>query len=146
MKNNKDDMYLAKFINFALWISAVVNLFNAYISISGNRYGNITADVYAAYPSLMLVEVLYGVLCILTSTLEIYTAISLIKCKKQAIKLVPSVYIITTIIVLLYVALSSIVVGASGFDTRIITIVLVNIIMTVVSLRYFKDNQQKFMS
>ena len=134
---------------FALWAGALVNIYNAIAALTGLHYeaAGVDADyVYAVFPGLKPVDMIYGVACLVLVVLGVMTAVSILKYKKNAGTLVCAMYLISAIVVFIYTIGASSALGQFAGDSRNIVTIIVGIVMFFVNRVYFGNRKDIFVN
>ena len=131
---------------FALWAGAIGSLVVGIQYITGLIYEGSADLVYDFFGGLQFVDIVYGICTVLAAVLNVFTALSIIKRKKQAGFLVCLVYIVQAAIAFVYTIVSSIICSSlAGLPTMIIT-VIVSIVMIFVNRTYFNNRRDVYVN
>lgn len=134
---------------FALWAGALLNLFNGITAITGTQYDAVGVDadyIYAIYPGLKPLNIIYGVVCLALVVLGVITAVSIIKYKKNSGTLVCSMNLISAIIMLIYAVGAVSILGQYANISSIIPQIIVGIVMFFVNRVYFGNRKDIFVN
>ena len=134
-------------IYFALFAGALLNIVAAITSMTGAQYTaygqNLSAMVYAMFPGLQGIDIIYGILLIALAGLQIFCRFRLAGYYKNGPKLVTLIYIANVVISLVYLIACVAIVG--GLDVAsVIPSLIVSIVMAVVNHVYFKKRSHLF--
>ena len=136
--------------HFALWAGAVINTYNAIVFLTGLVYassGISSATVYDIYgPALMLTDKIYGVIMIGAVVLGVITALSILKYKANAGKLVCLLYAVILISDILYVAATTAITGINTLTPSLIGSIIMGIVMIIVNTIYFNKRKHIFVN
>ena len=130
-----------------LIIGAVVNLISGIVTMVGGQYSGLASMVYAFYPGMRIVDILYGLICIGLGVLGILTMVNLNKRKKLGPQLLMLLYIGAAGASVLYLILVLIMVGGSGMGSSIASVILsliVSGVMIVVNKIYYDKRAHLF--
>lgn len=137
----------AKFLGyFALWLSAVLNLITGIVTMTGSQYDGLSTMVYAMFPGMKTIDIIYGLLCIGIAAVAAYSALGIIKRKKYVIKMIPELYSGVSIMVLLYVILASVITSINVVTTSTVINIFVSAVMAIVNSIYFKKREHIFVN
>ena len=143
-------------IYFALFAGAVINFLGGIMALTGAQYNSsghdVSALVYAFFPDLKTIDLIYGVVCIALAVLAVYTRFSLARFKNNAPNLLYAVYASAGITNLVYaIAVSSIVSkGGEEFANAVDVVsdgvipLIVSIVMIVLNKVYFDKRKSLF--
>ncbi|WP_044937241.1 zinc ribbon domain-containing protein [Pseudobutyrivibrio sp. LB2011] len=131
---------------FALWAGAVLNLASGIQFVTGLIYNGDASFIYDYFPVLQVLNILYGVCLLGTVALNVFAALSIIKCKKQTGLLVCLVYAVQAGLSIVYVAASSIILFSFAGDASIIVSVVVSIVMIFVNHTYFNNRRDVYVN
>lgn len=142
------DLKWAKFLGyFGLWAGALINLSTAISLFSGNVYGpNMKELVYATFPTLKVLDPVYALLLLAVAALDGLAAFSIIKRKAAAITLVPMLYLVTSIISIVYTVMTTVIISAPTFDASSIVSICGGIVMFFVNKTYFNNRNNIFVN
>lgn len=135
---------------FALWAGAVINTYNAISFLTGLVYASsgVSAEtVYDIYGTgLMVMDKVYGVIMIGAVVVAVIAALSIIKRKAIAGKMVCILYAIIVISDILYVVATTAITGISTMTPAIIGNVIMGIVMIIVNTIYFNKRKHIFVN
>lgn len=60
-------------IYFQLFASAVINVFSSIMVFTGAHYGGNAASVYSYFPGLRIIDIMFGIVCLVLAGFAIYT-------------------------------------------------------------------------
>ena len=93
-------------IYFMLFAGAILNVIGGIMALTGSQYTvegeNVSALVYAFYPSLKTMDIIYGIGCIALGAFQIYARFALASYKAKAPKYIVIMYVATAAIVAIY--------------------------------------------
>jgi len=137
-------------IYFSLFASALINLGNGIMVLTGAHYGTLNGKsaaslVYATFKGLKPVDMIMGVLCIALAVLAIYVRFSLAKYKKNGPSLLSILYVASAAVSMFYiigisVAAPDVNMDFSSYGTQI----GMNVVMMVVNMNYFNKRKHLF--
>ena len=130
-----------------LIIGAVVNLIGGITTMVGGQYSGLASMVYAFYPGLRVVDILYGLLCIGLAVVGVMTMVYLNKRKLLGPKLLTLLYAGACGVSILYLLLVLIMVGGSGMGSSIASVIIsiiVSGVMIVVNKIYYDKRKHLF--
>ncbi len=135
---------------FALWLGAVVNLYNSMALLFGFQYllqGISAEEVYSVFGTgLMVVDKIYGVCVLGMVVLGVMTAIAIIKRKQNAGKLLMILYIVQLVTSLLYTVAVMIFTHQFNMFFNLIPQLIVPVIMLIVNNIYFNNRKHIFVN
>ena len=134
---------------FVLWIGALINLFAGVGFLTGTVYNaaGVTAEeVYSYFSALKPIDTIVGVCTLGTSVVGVMAAISIIKRKANAGKLVCALYAINFALSLIYALLVTVMTSLPGFTSSTIIQLLVSVVMFFVNRYYFNNRANVFVN
>ncbi|PHU33767.1 zinc ribbon domain-containing protein [Pseudobutyrivibrio ruminis] len=134
---------------FALWLGALLNVIVAFTVFTGSIYSaqGIEAEyVYAVFPGLKPVDMIYGVALLVLAVLGVITAVSIIKYKKNAGTLVCAMYLVSAIVAFIYLVGASSVLGQFAGNSSSVASIIVGIVMFFVNKIYFGNRKDIFVN
>lgn len=133
-------------INFALWASAVLNVWNGIQMLTGLVYGSDAELVYAYLPALRIYDIAYGVLLLACAAFAIFTRFQLARFRKNGPACLYVVYIAQEVLSIAYAAVAAAMVGDGSVlaDTVVSTITVV--VMVVINVIYFRKRSHLFVN
>jgi tryptophan-rich sensory protein len=134
---------------FALWLGALLNVIVAFTVFTGSIYSaqGIEAEyVYAVFPGLKPVDMIYGVALLVLAVLGVITAVSIIKYKKNAGTLVCAMYLVSAIVAFIYLVGASSVLGQFAGNSSSVVSIIVGIVMFFVNKIYFGNRKDIFVN
>lgn len=135
---------------FALWMGALVNVAMAYEILSGDHYNNgfTTAEmIYDFYgKGLKYADIFYGACLPVAALLAVIGAMSILKFKASAVKLIPGIYLYNTVVVTVYCALATGITGVNYFSLSQVLVIIFSVIMFCVNLGYFNKRRHIFVN
>jgi len=134
---------------FALWLGALLNVIVAFTVFTGSIYSaqGIEAEyVYAVFPGLKPVDMIYGVALLVLAVLGVITAVSIIKYKKNAGTLVCAMYLVSAIVAFIYLVGASSVLGQFAGNSNSVVSIIVGIVMFFVNKIYFGNRKDIFVN
>ncbi len=133
---------------FALWMGALVNVAMSYEILSGDHYNNgfTTAEmIYDFYgKGLKYADIFYGACLLIAALLAVIGAMSILKFKASAVKLIPGIYLYNTVVVTVYCALATGITGVNYFSLSQVLVIIFSVIMFCVNLGYFNKRRHIF--
>ena len=133
---------------FALWMGALVNVAMSYEILSGDHYNNgfTTAEmIYDFYgKGLKYADIFYGACLLIAALLAFIGAMSILKFKASAVKLIPGIYLYNTVVVTVYCALATGITGVNYFSLSQVLVIIFSVIMFCVNLGYFNKRRHIF--
>ncbi|MCR4756907.1 MAG: zinc-ribbon domain-containing protein [Butyrivibrio sp.] len=134
---------------FVLWIGALINLFAGVGFLTGTVYNTagVTAeDVYSYFSGLKAIDTIAGVLTLGTAVVGVMAAISIIKRKANAGKLVCALYALNFALSLIYALLVTVMTSIPGFSSSTIIQLIVSVVMFFVNRYYFNNRSDVFVN
>ena len=138
-------------IYFSLILTGISNMYTGVQAVMGMQYETKSqaAQVYAAYPGLHIVDVIYGILLIGFGVFALVVRQYLAGFKAKGPKLLLLMYVASLIIEIVYIAAGSIVSGvnlltASSSGTMLISSILVSLFMIGANKVYFDKRAHLF--
>lgn len=135
---------------FALWMGALVNVAMSYEILSGNHYNNgfTTAEmIYDFYgKGLKYADIFYGACLLVAALLAVIGAMSILKFKASAVKLIPGIYLYNTVVVTVYCALATGITEVNYFSLSQVFVIIFSVIMFCVNLGYFNKRRHIFVN
>lgn len=134
---------------FVLWIGALINLFAGVGFLTGTVYNaaGVTAeDVYSYFSALKSIDTIAGVLTLGTAVVGVMAAISIIKRKANAGKLVCALYALNFVLSLIYALLVTVMTSIPGFSSSTIIQLIVSVAMFFVNRYYFNNRANVFVN
>lgn len=138
----------ANFLGYiALWLSALYALGMASIVLRGEHYGGAVELVYQHFGNaLKYVDRFYGIALIIGAVIYVIAAMSIIKFKATAVKLVPAIYLYNAVIVVVYCLLINIVTKINILGSPEVLSTVVGIVMFFVNRVYFNNRRHIFVN
>lgn len=141
-------------IYFSLFAGAVLNFISGIMCMNGTQYegDGITADmVYAFYDGLKETDMIFGIACIVSAVLLIYTRFLLAGYKRNAPMMVTVSYAFTCVASLIYVIAVSVILSNAGIDasetiSSEIPSLIGAAVMIVVNYIYFNKRKALFVN
>lgn len=133
-------------IYFALWLSAVLSLWNGIKMLTGLVYGGDAALVYRYLPTLKIVDMAYGVLILLCAALAIYARFMLAQYRRSGPPCLYALYIATNAADLLYVAATSLLLGESTLNSQTSSSCVTSVIFLLINITYFQKRKHLFVN
>lgn len=133
-------------IYFALWLSAVLSLWNGIKMLTGLAYGSDAALVYRYLPTLKIVDMAYGVLILLCAALAIYSRFMLAQYRRSGPPCLYALYIATNAADLLYVAATSLLLGESTLNSQTASSCVTSVIFLIINITYFQKRKHLFVN
>ncbi len=137
-------------INFSLFVGAILNILGALPMLTGTTYGSAedAALVYAVFPGIQSVDVVYGLLCIALGAFQIYTRFRLSGFHENGPKFLLASYIgVIAVNLFYYIGLNSVIPAEYMADidtTSIISGIISSAIFAVINYIYFKKREHLF--
>lgn len=143
-------------IYFSLFAGAIINLINGVLYLTGYLY-NTSMDagadmVYATFPGLRSIDVVWGIICVGLAVFGIYTRFSLAKFRARGPELLFALYITVPLASLLYIIAYYVCVNAVVEFNDISLIVqtmrqvVINIAMAFVNRVYYRNRAYLFVN
>lgn len=123
---------------FVLWIGALINLFAGISFLTGSFYSHFSA--------LIAIDTIAGVLTLGTAVVDVMAAISIIKRKANAGKLVCAIYALNFALSLIYVFLVTVVTSTPVFSSSTMIQLIVSVVMFFVNRYYFNNRSDVFVN
>lgn len=134
---------------FVLWIGALINLFAGIAFLTGSVYSTVgvsAEDVYSYFSGLKAIDTIAGVLTLGTAVVGVMAAISIIKRKANAGKLVCALYALNFALSLIYALLVTVMTSIPGFSSSTIIQLIVSVVMFFVNRYYFNNRANVFVN
>ena len=130
---------------FGLWAGAVLNFIMAIVYMTGGHYGALGASlVYMVFPAMKTLDVFLGIVCFIMVAYGVITALSLLKFKAIAPKLVVGLYIITGVVNVLYQIIGVAIIGEGFPIVDVIVYAGVAVLWAVLNKIYFGKRAHLF--
>ena len=102
--------------NFALWVAALYNFYQASLFESGQNYGSAEQRdlVYQTFDGLETVDMIIMSIFIIMAVFDMYTAVQLTKLKKNAPQKLTMLYIAIAVVPIIHVIMAS---SSTGIPT-----------------------------
>lgn len=135
-------------IFFALFFSAVMNIINGISTMAGAQYGGAfgASFVYAVFPGMRVLDILFGICCFGVSALDIVTRMKLAAFKKDGPKFITFIYLVNMALTILYVLIASIVIKSFAGSANLIINIAVSIGMIIANKIYFDKRAHMFVN
>lgn len=141
-------------IYFSLFAGAVLNFISGVMCLNGSQYegGGASAElVWAFYDGLKTADTIFGIACIVSAVLLIYTRFQLAGFKRNGPNMLTITYVYTCVISLIYIiAVSSIVSGygvdATDIASSAISSLIGSVVMIVINFVYFNKRKSLFVN
>lgn len=134
----------AGFLGRFLWFCVLGNIIGGIKMILGSDYGDIKDTLYGMYRGLQAVNVMYGICLFAWAGMEAVAAISIIKRKKLAIKIVPCMFLTGAVIMIAYMVIASLVIDQPVVPVWMIISTVTCIIMLFANKAYFGKRKNIF--
>lgn len=139
---------------FALFAGALLNVVQGakqvlglgYPAMYGYSAKEMGAVVYAAFPQMHAVDIMYGILLIALAVFGVYTRFRLSSFKANGPKCLNLVYILGFALTLLYTVLSTVFVGESTFTASFFGSVIGTGVMLAININYFGHRKHMFVN
>ncbi len=138
-------------IYFALFAAAVISIINGIQYVTGAVYDietrvKGTSDfMYAIFPKLKTIDVVYGIAAFLHAIFCIVTRFALAKYKKAAPSMITAVYAAVPIFGALYIGACKAFVPYLEFDAgALLPSFVINIVMLILNIIYFNKRKHRF--
>ena len=134
-------------IYFQLFASMLMLIRDGFMAATGSHYGGDAEFIYALWPSLKTIDILYAVICFLLVIFAFYVRMSLAKYREQGPKLYLILLICNLFVPFLYLAAASLTTGISMselFSADLIGGALALIILIFVNKKYFNKRRHLF--
>ncbi len=135
-------------IYFSLFAAAVVSYISGLTLVTGLQYGGLADQVYAVFPMMKMIDIIYGLFTFGYATYVIFVRQALAKYKIDAPKMVSIMYIVNLASAIIYVILISLVSQISIFELLMedICSLLSTIIFWVITTIYFNKREHLFIN
>ncbi|SDA65941.1 hypothetical protein SAMN02910275_01920 [Butyrivibrio sp. INlla18] len=134
---------------FVLWIGALINLFSGVGFLTGTVYNaaGVTAEeVYSYFSALKPIDTIVGVCTLGTAVVGVMAAISIIKRKANAGKLVCALYAVNFALSFVYALLVTVMTSIPGFSSSTIIQLIGSVVMFFVNRYYFNNRSDVFVN
>ena len=134
---------------FVLWVGGLINLASGVAFLSGSIYdsfGVSSKDVYSYFSALKAVDTIAGVLTLATAVVGVVAAISIIKRKANAGKLVCTLYAMNFAVSFIYALLVTVMTTIPGFSSSTIIQLIMSVVMFFVNRYYFNNRANVFVN
>lgn len=138
-------------IYFSLILTGISNMYTGVQAVIGMQYETKSqaAQVYATYPGLHIVDVIYGVLLIVFGVFALIVRQYLARFKAKGPKMLLLMYVASLVLEIAYIAAGSLVSGvnllkASSSGTMLISSILVSLFMIGANKVYFDKRAHLF--
>lgn len=133
-------------INFALWASAVLNVWNGIQMLTGLTYGSDAELVYAYLPALRIYDIACGVLLLACAAFAIFTRFQLARFRKIGPICLYVLYIAQELISIVYAAVAAALIGDSSVLGETIVSTITVVVMVVINVIYFRKRSHLFVN
>ena len=134
-------------IYFALFAGAVLNVIAAITSLTGAQYTyagqNMSEIVYATFPGLQAVDLIYGIVIIALAVLQVLCRFRLAGFYKNGPMLLVLIYVVNFVSSIIYIIACSTMVEGIDISSTIPSLVM-SVVMAVVNYVYFKKREHLF--
>ena len=134
-------------IYFAIFAGAVLNVIAAITSLTGAQYTyagqNMSEIVYATFPGLQTVDLIYGIFFIALAVLLVLCRFRLAGFYKNGPMLLVLIYVVDFVSSIIYIIACSAIVGDFDISSTISSLVM-SVVMAVVNYVYFKKREHLF--
>ncbi len=151
--NNLGMKWYKFLIYFSLFAGAVINVISGIPFLTGSIYDTSsgyegTSDlVYAFYPGLKTIDVMYGIVALATAVLCIVARFALAKYKKSGPALLLSVYAVGIVISIIYfIAFKAIVTDVDLDTSSIVSSMVSSVVMIIINKIYFDKRKHLFVN
>lgn len=131
-------------VSFALIAGSILNALSGILAITGAQYNGAADAVYRAFPDMQTVDFFYGIALIGLAALGFATRHALNWYKKKGPKMLVVLYELVGILSIAYMAISSVILGQSLFNSSIIATLVTNFAMAIINANYFKKRSEMF--
>lgn len=134
-------------IYFQLFASMLMLIRDGFMAATGSHYGEDMEFVYALWPSLKTIDILYAVICFLLVIFAFYVRMSLAKYREQGPKLYLILLICNLVFPFLYLTAASLATGISMSELLSADLIggaLASIILIFVNKKYFNKRRHLF--
>ncbi len=134
-------------IYFQLFASMLMLIRDGFMAATGSHYGEDMEFVYALWPSLKIIDILYANICFLLVIFAFYVRMSLAKYRERGPKLYLALLLCNVVLPFLYFAAASLATGISVLEflsANIIASALVLIVLFFVNKKYFNKRRHLF--
>ena len=133
-------------IYFALWAGAIVNLIDSLQFFTGSVLGDDVEILYASYPLLKVLNLVFALLLVAYAVFAIYTRYRLAQFRRNGPACLHALYLVQLAMVLIYWLAGSLILGewldlASGFSDLISSIVIL-----CINIVYFRKRKHLFVN
>ncbi len=136
-------------VNFSLWLAAITFLGNGIPYIFQNYYemsGGSTEYVYYFFPSLQVLDVIYGILLVGLSAFTIYVRFQLAKFRQKAPLMLSYLYIAVIAVTSIYYILLFAIIDSQPDYIQLITNNAMSVAMLVINHIYYKKRAALFVN
>ncbi|MGN0981443.1 MAG: hypothetical protein ACI4O0_00985 [Candidatus Limivicinus sp.] len=130
----------------AMFLAALTNFSGGIQAISGIQYGEDAEWFYFLYDGLKALDVIYGVLLIAVAGFILYTRHQLARMKRNAPKLIVTLYACTLLMSLAYPCLLAAITGINVFDVSVVVNLLSALVMAVINILYYRKRSHLFVN
>lgn len=133
-------------VNFALWASAVLGVWNSVRMLTGLIYGSDAELVYSFLPTLRVYDLAYGVLLLACAAFAVFTRFQLARFRKNGPACLYTLYIAQEVLAIAYAAVVAAMIGDSSTlsDTLVSTVTVV--VMLIINVNYFRKRRHLFVN
>ncbi len=138
-------------IYFQLFANAVLNIVAAVLTFTGSHYGGgySASLIYAFYPNLKTIDIIYGIFCIVLACIAIFARFRLAAFKKDAITWLMTTYAANIIVPIIYVILVASTIGVSAsdvLDASSASSIVTSTVLIICSSIYFNKRKHMFVN
>lgn len=133
-------------INFALWASAVLNVWNGIQLVTGLVYAGDAELVYAYLPTLRVYDIAYGVLLLACAAFAVFTRFQLARFRKIGPACLYTLYIVQELVGIAYAAVTSFLIGQSTVEGDALVSTATVAVMVLINVVYFRKRRHLFVN
>lgn len=142
-------------IYFLLFANVIFNIIGGITALTGAQYTvegeNVSAFVYAFYPTLKTMDIIYGISCIALAAFQIYVRFALASYKAVAPKCIMIMYVATAAIISIYsFAVMAIVpesvVSSGELAGQAVGSIIGGVVMVLLNNTYFNKRKHLFVN
>lgn len=139
-----------RWYKFVIWVqlflSALLNVGEGIIFMTGTHYKGQATVVYMVYGGLKALDVVMGIMMFICAGVTIWVRQMLSKFKKNAPIAYVALLALGSVIVLMYVVIASIITGIQMFSATIISQIIVSIALCICNYIYFNKRKSMFVN
>lgn len=139
-----------RWYKFVIWVqlflSALLNVGEGIIFMTGTHYKGQATVVYMVYGGLKALDVVMGIMMFICAGVTIWVRQMLSKFKKNAPIAYVALLALGSVIVLMYVVIASIITGIQMFSATIISQIVASIALCICNYIYFNKRKSMFVN